>query len=462
MIDPTRVMNAEGVVADRVPPQNLDAEMALLGAILADREIMPAVVLLVSPSDFYAHVHEAIFNAMVTLFQRGEVIDCITVCEMLQRRNQLENVGGMSYIMSLLDSVQTVQSAQYLARIIREKAIARGLIRVGPQIMQIGYECEEDVRAGAAQAESLLRAVTERSVRNDVGYDAAAATRRVWDDLQAEKKDGQLTPWRTLNKMIGAFSPGELIIWPGAAKAGKTGLGMCLADFIAATYGPVDYYALEMGEKSIARRFLAMYSGISARRIRFGHLSGSDWDRLGDAMQITIQRPIRYYNRPKSVSDIRALLARSKTPPVAIVIDHIGFLDEIMRSGGRESKNDRLESVYAALLDVAAEFQVVIHGIQHVNREGMVGKPTIRDIRGGGNPEGFAHAVIFPYRPHPTGTREAQREAVLIVGAIRDGEAGEVDMEYVGHRHLWAQRDDPFAWWEARPAEETAQEEFSL
>jgi len=141
---------------DRIPPNNLEAEMAVIGSVLVDREMMAAVGEIVRPGDFYAHVHETIFSVLIDLFERGEPLDKISVSEELRRRNVLERVGGLSYIGALMDTVQTAGSARYYATIVHEKAVLRSLIHAGSEITQLGYEGEQDVLGALDRSEQLV------------------------------------------------------------------------------------------------------------------------------------------------------------------------------------------------------------------------------------------------------------------------------------------------------------------
>src|SRR6185437_10242496 len=154
-------------LVDRIPPQNLEAEMALLGSILVDREIMGIVSEIVRPEDFYAHVHESIFSVLQHLYDRGEPLDKITVAEELKRRSELENTGGLSYLSSLMDTVQTAASAAYYAKIVREKSVLRGLIHAGTRISQLGYESEEDVDGALDQSEQLVYDIGQRQMSGE-------------------------------------------------------------------------------------------------------------------------------------------------------------------------------------------------------------------------------------------------------------------------------------------------------
>ncbi|HMD03513.1 MAG TPA: DnaB-like helicase N-terminal domain-containing protein, partial [Candidatus Baltobacteraceae bacterium] len=148
--------------ADRIPPNNLEAEMAVLGSILVDREMMATVAEILAPQDFYAHVHDTIFGVLLQLYERGEPLDKITVSEELRRRSLLDKVGGVPYLSALMDTVPTAASAEYYAKIVREKAALRGLIHAGTQITRIGFEKEEDVDAALDRSEQIVYEVGRR------------------------------------------------------------------------------------------------------------------------------------------------------------------------------------------------------------------------------------------------------------------------------------------------------------
>src|SRR5579863_10401843 len=156
------VSHLHGGSIDRIPPHNLEAEMALIGSALVDRDIMDKIGAIVRPSDFYAHVHETIYGALLDLYERGEPLDKITLAESLRTRDVLERVGGLSYLSSLMDTVQTAASATYYAKIVREKSVLRSLIHAGTEITQLGYEGEEDVPAALDRSEQLVYTIGER------------------------------------------------------------------------------------------------------------------------------------------------------------------------------------------------------------------------------------------------------------------------------------------------------------
>lgn len=427
---------------DPIPPNNLEAEMALLGAVLVDRDLLLVVAPIVRSGDFYAHVHATIFEAMITLDGRNEPIDKITLAEELKKRGKLEVVGGLPYLSSLMDTVQTASTARYYAKVVREKSSLRSLIGAGTKIVQLGYEGEDDAAQAFIEADRLIRMVTESGILVRDGRTTSDAVKRVLTAMQTGVDDAQRTPWPTLDRMCGGFFPGELIAWPALPKIGKTGVMLDLADYIAAHYGQVAFFTLEMAIDALTRRYLALYSGISARRQRINDLHGSDWERLSDAMQIIAERPIQFFWRPQSISTMRAALARvtRQSPVKALIVDHVGFLDDAEPRRG-ETVAQAMDRTYKALLGIAAEYGCVVHVVQHLNNEAEKrGEPGLAFIRNGGNLWGNANAVIFPHRPDPQSADKAQqRRGRFIVAANRDGEEGAFEVEYTGYRHLWAE-----------------------
>ncbi len=445
------------MIADRIPPHNLEAEMAVLGSVLVERASLGHAASIVEPRDFYAAVHELIFATMLDLARAEKPIDKVTLAEELRRRGNLEHVGGLPYLTSLLETVPTAASTQYYSAIVREKAQLRGLIHAGGEIARLGFESESDVEHAVASASTALRAATERSASANGGMPLSTALESRYAALAdlvhgVARDTSQKTPWAGVNALVGGLHPGELIVWPSAPKMGKTGAVFTLADYIAAKYGRVALFALEMGIDATAMRLLALYSGVSARAQRAGELTDRDLECISDARATLAQRPISLFDLSCSrLADMRRELQSlsRKAPIAAVVVDHVNFLSDVDGArGDRTTKHERLDRVYRELLRIAKEFNCVMHAVQHVSREGMRGRPSLADIRDGGNPEGHAHAVIFPFRANPMGTTRERSEGEFIVAAAREGDAGSVPMRFVGYRGMWLDRDATSPWFE--------------
>lgn len=431
-------------MSDRKPPQSLESEVSVIGSLLCDGTAMPQVCEVVNGSDFYAHVHEDIFHAMLEIYNAGERVDKFSVFAELQKHNLTEKVGGISYLSRCMDTVQTTQSTVYHANIVREKSILRGLISRGEKITEIGYQGEVDAHGAVREAEATLRSVTERGLHKPDGENMGEVIKRLMFEMQSDKKPSIKSPWPKINAMTGGFFPGEVVTWAARPKLGKSACVAYLSDYVAEHFGRVLFFALEMGRDETVRRFLSMYSGISTTRQRTSDLKDHDWDRMGDAMEVLNSRPITVYGRPKSVLDIRNAVRREsqKEQVRMVVIDHAGMLDEARNSGAQSSKHERLDDAYVQLSDLAFSEKFSLHIVQHVNRKGY-DSPGLSDIRDGGNLEGISHVVIFPNRPNQLGTPEEQKTGEFIVAANRSGAEGIVPMRFENSRHVWLEEGAP-------------------
>jgi replicative DNA helicase len=449
-------------MSDRIPPSSLESEMATIGAALVSREAVDAAVDIVAPRDFYSVVHETIWSTITELATASKPVDKISVAERLRDRQKLEHVGGLAYLSSLCaESLGDASTAEYFANIVREKSRLRDLIAAGQRISSIGFDGEMDVDAAIAEAETAFSAAVDRGAPKTGGVHIYAALKANYMRLLERStgtvdSDAILTPYPRLNKLIGAVMPGEMVLWPAAAKSGKSANLFQLCDFIAAHYGAVALASLEMQEAEISMRYGALYGGVSVRRQREGDLSEYEFTKIALGIEKMAERPLYLYDLRSvmRLSDLRReLRVLSRTQRIrALCIDGINFLGDVdAAKGDRSTKNDRMDFVYRSLLRLAKEFGLVVHAVQHVNREGMNGPPTMRDIRDGGNPEGHAHAIVAPYRPRPNGTPDERREGKFIVLGAREGESGVVDnMEFVGARSMWLEGGNP-PWFEPQP-----------
>jgi replicative DNA helicase len=428
-------------VIDAIQPANLDAERALLGALLVDRGLIPETVVTLKASDFYGHIHEILFDVICKLNTAGKPSEKYAVAEELQRRNALEKCGGLSYLNSLMDSVQTTESARYYATIIREKALLRRLAVAGRNIYELGLNGHADVLDTIASAQRELSAALLGNVGTDRGQTLAEAVDDVIREIDAGfgKSGGMTTPWPKLDKFMGLLFPGEMCVWAAAPAMGKSIAVSQLALHIAEVFGQVAFLALEMGTSDTVRRMVGKESEVSSRRIRSGDLKPYHYDRIAAAKDKLSPLPIRIFNRfpKKSVADLRrALTLMAQDGPIsAVVVDHANFLADA-NADTRSSKHERLDRVYQELLGIASEFSCVMHVVQHLNRDGMKGRPSLENLRDGGNLEGHAHVVVLPYRPEIE-TRPEYGQ--FIIAKNRDGESGPIDMVFNGAALKWSE-----------------------
>ena len=431
--------------------------MAVLGAIMVDRARYEDIAAIIEPVDFYAALHETIYRAMVALIARGAPVDKISVADELKRAGVIDRIGGIAYLSSCMGTVQTASSAAYYAHIIREKAQLRGLIAAGARISAIGFEGEANVNAAIADAAHQITVATERGLGDAPVVTMFELLDRVIGTADRKRDSGAIRlPWATLTRYIGSCMPGELVGIVSAPAHGKSGCVLSIADFVSEVHGAVVHVALENGANSTMERHLAQRTGISARKQRLGDLEPGERSTLIVAGRSFATRPMAILGKESgSLAAIRRhIRTMSQSMPVrALIVDHISFLDDVRMERGRLTKHERADFAYHTLLQIANDFKLTVFAVQHFNREGMKGEPSmssLANLRDGGNLEGHAHTILFPYRANPIGSYEEKRKGKMIIGKSRDGEGGAVDMDYQGYRHLWSElneRGDPIKPW---------------
>jgi replicative DNA helicase len=378
-------------VIDRIPPQNLEAEMALLGSILVDREIMAVVAEIVKPQDFYAHVHESIYQAIVQLYDRGEPLDKITVSEELKRRGILEKVGGLSYLSSLMDTVQTAASATYYAKIVREKSTLRGLIHAGTQISQIGFESEEDVDGALDRCEQLVYEVGTHQLSGEftqVNRLLKPAFEQI-DRLFHRKGDrtGFTTGFRDIDAMTTGLQPGNFVIVAARPGMGKTSLALNMAAAAAeAEQQPVAFFSLEMTNDELVQRLICAEARLNSIDLRKGNIKPNQWEEISRAMGVLNELPIFLDDQGAiTVSEIRSRCRRLKSGHGlgAVFIDYLQLVRPVLttKSGNR---NEELSEICRTLKATAKDLQVPIVALAQLNRgvESRNDKrPMLSDLR---------------------------------------------------------------------------------
>ena len=378
-------------VVDRIPPNNLEAEMALLGSVLVDKEMMATVSEIVRPEDFYASLHETIFLALVALNDRGEPLDKISLAEELRSRGMLDKVGGIAYLSSLMDTVATAASAEYYAKIVREKASLRGLIHAGTQITKLGYEAEEDVPAALDSSEQIVYDVTNRGTKKSFAP-VGDLLLGVFQDLERrfERKGdrtGVTSGFRDIDEYTAGWQPGNLIIVAARPAMGKTSMALNMAVSAAKDERlPVAIFSLEMTRQELVERFISSEGRLDASKLRRGTIKETEWEDIGKAMGVLHDLPI-YLDDSGSVTvtEIRSRCRRLKSSVglAAVFIDYL----QLVRPGtmGRNvNRNEELSDICRVLKATAKDLMVPIVALAQLNRgvEARQDKrPMLADLR---------------------------------------------------------------------------------
>ncbi|MBV8434900.1 MAG: replicative DNA helicase, partial [Candidatus Eremiobacteraeota bacterium] len=363
-------------VIDRIPPQNLEAEMALLGSILVDREMMATVAEIVDPPDFYAAMHETIYIALLSLYERGEPLDKITLSEELKRRGQLEKIGGLAYLTSLMDTVPTAASAEYYANIVREKSALRGLIHAGTQITRIGYEGEEDVEGSIDRSEQIVYEVGRRQQHGKF-TPVAQMLKPVFDNLdmlhsQHGDRTGITTGFRDLDDYTAGWQPGNLIIVAARPGMGKTSLALTMAAEGARIDGkPIAFFSLEMTNEELVQRLLASAGRLDSQKLKRGNIRDNEWTILSEAMSMLSTLPICLDDSASvTVTEIRSRARRLKASSNglgAIFIDYLQLVRPGQLAKGA-NRNEELSEICRTLKATAKDLEVPIIALAQLNR----------------------------------------------------------------------------------------------
>lgn len=417
-----------------IPPQNLEAEESVLGGILLDRNALDKVLEVMGPDDFYKESHRIIFNAMVTLSNKNEPIDVITLNDLL--KNELHTIGGISYITDLADRAISAANIVYHAKIVREKAALRSLIRASQQIIQGCYEEVENVDQFLDETEKLIYDVSEKRIRPSfykVGDNIMDTIKTV--EMLYERKEtvtGVPSGFTDLDRLTAGFQPSDLIILAARPGLGKSSLAFNFAEYVSIVKGmAVGIFSLEMSKEQIHMRLLCSQARVDNARVRTGYISEQkDLPRLVIAAAKLADAPIYIDDTPaQTILEIRAKARRLKREHDVqlLLIDYL----QLMRGTGEKREYNRVEEVAEisrGLKALAKDLNIPIIALSQLNRQveqRADKRPTIADLRESGSQEQDADLVLLIYRDEMY-KQDSQEEgtAEIIVGKHRNGPTG--------------------------------------
>jgi replicative DNA helicase len=386
-------MSAQPFVSlvDRIPPSNLEAEMALLGSILVDKEMMAAVSEIVRSSDFYASLHETIYLALYSLYEAGKPLDKVALAEELRSRGMLDKIGGLAYISSLMDTVPTAASAEYYAKIVREKASLRGLIHAGTRITQLGYESEDDVPAALDESEQIVYDVGNRDSRGSFSIVSSLLldTFHELEKRHSQRGDrtGITSGFADIDDYTAGFQKGNLIILAARPAMGKTSLALNMALFAARDENaPVAVFSLEMTKQELVERLISSDAGIDASKLRRGAIEGKDWEKIGNSIGRLNEMPLYLDDSGAiTVSEIRSRLRRLKSTH-GLGICYIDYLQLVRpsTSGRQVNRNEELSDICRTLKATAKDLEIPIVALAQLNRAVETRqdkRPMLSDLR---------------------------------------------------------------------------------
>lgn len=433
-------MANSSVSAAKIPPQNVDAEMSLLGAVLIDEETLADVSEHVTPKDFYDKRHAFIFEGMMYLYEKHKPVDLLTLTDELKRKKRLEDVGGSAYLTELTNYVPTAAHAEAYAELVQQKAIRRRLIKASGEIAEMGYDEEHSTQELLEKAEAELFSVSDQSTKQDLVSLESILTESFDRMEELHRNKGSLrgirTGYRDLDTMTAGLQRSDLIVLAARPAMGKTTLVTNLAYNVATiAKQPVLFFSLEMSKEQLVDRMLADASGVDAWNIRTGNLSDDDFSKLSEAMGEMAEAPIYIDDTPGvSVLEMRTKARRiaHEQPLGLIIVDYL----QLMQASGRSDGNrvQEVSEISRGLKLIARELNVPVIALSQLSRSVESRSPQIpqlADLRESGSIEQDADIVMFIYREayyNPDTDRDNITD--LIISKHRNGPVGKIELYF--------------------------------
>ncbi len=425
----------------KIPPQNLDAEMSLLGAVLIDDEILANVSDRLKPHDFYDKRHATVFDAMFRLYERHRPVDLLTLSDELSKRDELEGVGGSTYLTELTNYVPTAAHAEAYADMIMQKAVRRRLIKASTDIAELGFDEEKNIQELLESAEAELFSVSDAGVKQDLVSLEQILTESFDRIEELHREKGKLrglkTGWRDLDSMTAGLQRSDLIILAARPAMGKSTLVSNLAYNVASKEKQaVLLFSLEMSKEQLVDRMLAEAAGVDAWKIRTGDLNDDDFEKISNAMGEMAEAPVYIDDTPGlSVLEMRTKARRvaHNQPLGLIIVDYLQLMSGSSRSYG-ENRVQEVSEISRGLKLIARELNVPVIGLSQLSRSVESRSPQIpqlSDLRESGSIEQDADIVMFIYREdYYNPDTDRQHITDLIIAKHRNGPTGRIELYF--------------------------------
>jgi len=423
-------------------PQNLEAEASLLGALLIDSDAVVKIADMITYIDFHEARHQRIFEAIISLYERHEAIDVLTLSDALKNNGYLDSIGGSSYLTELTNFVPTASHVEQYADIVAQKAIRRRLIIASKEIGGLGYDETKQMRELVEEAETKLFEISQQQIKHNViGLEAILAESfdRL-DDLHKDKNKlrGLPTGFKDLDNILAGFQRSDLIILAARPSMGKTALALNFAHNIAVKSNEsVLIFSLEMSKEQLVDRLLSMESGVDAWALRTGNLTDSDFEKIGQAMGTLSEAQIFIDDSPGiTISDLRTKARREahRRPLGIIMVDYLQLMSGGSRYGSDFNRVQEISEISRGLKGVARELNVPVLAMSQLSRSVESRSPQIpqlADLRESGSIEQDADVVAFIYREdwyNPETDRKGLAD--IFIKKHRNGPTGGVELMF--------------------------------
>lgn len=434
-------MNASSL-QDSIPPHNDEAERATIGALLLDSEAFAVVLNYLRPHDFYRGANRKIFQSLINLFQRGDVIDLITLTEDLRTSGQLESSGGSTYVSTLTSAVPTSANVEYYARIVQGCSVRRDLLRISNEIIASAHDDTTGVRVIIEEAERKIFEITERQQTHayKTAGEVVALTIEAIEKLYHTKDayTGVPTGYADLDNMTSGFQDAEFVVIGARPSVGKTALACSMAANMAIRSKiPVGFFTLEMSDMALMQRVVAAEARISSQKIRTALLTPADFHSLTEAAARIYEAPLYIEDSPNMrLLDLRAQARRmiSQNKVKIIFIDYISLI--VPEREGNIPRHEQIAEISRSLKALARELSIPVVALSQVRRETEGKRPTLADLRESGSIEQDADVVLFLHRERGTEHEEQEGfpyniETELIIAKQRNGPVGTVKLAFL-------------------------------
>lgn len=435
----------------KAPPSSIDAEMALLGAMLIEKDAIIKAQELVREDDFYKEVHKLIFGAILELSEK-EVAEPVTVANRLKTNKLFNDIGGIKYLFGLMDAAQTAANVEFYANIVKDKSILRQIITVGSNMVTDAFSEDSPSETILDNAQTVLFNISKQNNANEFSTPEELIPSVVTklENLYKDKNDvpGLRTGFTNLDKMTAGLQQSELIIIAGRPSMGKTAFALNIAEYVAiASKNPqsVAIFSLEMSKDALMMRFLASVAQVSGQELRRGYFKNSDWPKLTEAMDKIGKSSMYICDADMTTIDIRATAKKLATklekkgkPLSLIIIDYLQLIRGVGNGKKMESKQIETAEISRSLKALAKDLKIPVIALSQLSRQterrGKDTKPMLSDLRDSGAIEQDADVVAFVHREgyYAKDDPDKKNQAEIIVAKQRNGPTGIVELLFEG------------------------------
>jgi replicative DNA helicase len=434
-----------GTEATRVPPHDLDAERAVIGAMLVSETAVSAVAERIEAADFYSETHRVIYGAMMRLYSRGEPIDQLTLTNELRSVNEFDRIGGRAYVFQIVESVPTAANAARYAEIIRGKALLRAVIDAGSRISEDAFREPENVNEALDMAEQLIYSVSNRSLKQQLSPVSELAPGALEMIQKLYEQEGEVTGVETgfddLDRLTTGFHKSDLVVLAARPAMGKTAMALNAIWHAAGVKKmPVAIFSLEMSKEQLVQRLISQTTRIPTQDLRSGNVKAEDWPKLVRGVGEVSSAPIWIDDTAgASLMEMRAkvrrlsssLIAQGGPPLSLVVVDYL----QLMIGNNRENRQQEIAEISRGLKVLARDLDVPVLAIAQLSRaveQRHDKRPLLSDLRDSGAIEQDADMVMFLYRDeYYNPDSDDKGIAEVIVGKHRNGPTGKVQLAWL-------------------------------